>query len=199
MSWQWRISHIFAVSLSQILLSAIFWVIYFDIFGSFYSTLWPLLPIIWASWALNRIVPTYLPFEFDSLFVGPTMGIVLLIRIRYPTLSCGWIFFRLTPVYAFVIFYYATLFYHIGSGPLWNLIIQPEVEDCRDNWWTNLLYVNNYVNAKHMVSANLIFRITPHFCVDFQTLLLNCKTTHFVTCVDSITPRPPAGCRVKKK
>ncbi|KAK9880602.1 hypothetical protein WA026_011841 [Henosepilachna vigintioctopunctata] len=59
-------------------------------------------------------------------------------------------YIRLTPVYAFVIFYYATLFNYTGSGPLWKVIAGQDSLDCRKNWWTNLLYINNYVNADQM-------------------------------------------------
>ncbi|CAH1163713.1 unnamed protein product [Phaedon cochleariae] len=59
-------------------------------------------------------------------------------------------YIRLTPVYAFVIFYYATIFNHSGEGPLWKLIAGGDSEDCRKNWWTNLLYISNYVNPDHM-------------------------------------------------
>lgn len=59
-------------------------------------------------------------------------------------------------MYAFVIFYHATFFKYFGEGPMWKPIVEPEVQDCRDNWWTNILYINNYVNVDHMVSV-LIF------------------------------------------
>jgi hypothetical protein len=61
--------------------------------------------------------------------------------------------FRLTPIYAFVIFYYATLFNYTGSGPMWKVVAGQDSQDCRDNWWTNILYISNYVNADHMVSG----------------------------------------------
>ncbi|CAG9862563.1 unnamed protein product [Phyllotreta striolata] len=56
---------------------------------------------------------------------------------------------RLTPVYAFVIFYYATIFNHSGAGPLWKLVAGGDWRDCRENWWANLLYINNYYNVDH--------------------------------------------------
>lgn len=55
-----------------------------------------------------------------------------------------------------VIFYYATYFKYSGNGPMWKTIIYPEVEDCRNNWWTNLLYINNYVNVDKIVSFILL-------------------------------------------
>lgn len=63
-----------------------------------------------------------------------------------------YLFFRLTPVFAFVIFYYATIFDHTGSGPMWKMVVSPESKDCRNNWYLNLLYISNYVRDDHLVS-----------------------------------------------
>ncbi|XP_050305781.1 nose resistant to fluoxetine protein 6-like [Anthonomus grandis grandis] len=75
--------------------------------------------------------------QFDKRMVNP--GFIIFLR-----------YIRLTPVYAFVIFYYASLFDYSGNGPLWKVIAGADAQDCRDNWWANLLYINNYVNAEHM-------------------------------------------------
>jgi hypothetical protein len=58
---------------------------------------------------------------------------------------------RLTPSYMVVIFFYCTLMSRIGDGPLWDSKIKLEQERCQKSWWTNLLYVNNYVKTEHMV------------------------------------------------
>ena len=58
---------------------------------------------------------------------------------------------RLTPVYLIVIGSFATLFSRTGDGPLWAAKAGLEAERCAQNWWTNLLYVNNYVNPGDMV------------------------------------------------
>ncbi|XP_046394843.1 nose resistant to fluoxetine protein 6-like [Ischnura elegans] len=54
-------------------------------------------------------------------------------------------FVRLTPVYAVVVIFHATLFYKMGSGPLWDSKVGLERDRCINSWWTNLLYINNYV------------------------------------------------------
>ncbi|KAK3918650.1 Nose resistant to fluoxetine protein 6 [Frankliniella fusca] len=54
-------------------------------------------------------------------------------------------YIRLTPAYAVIILFYASTFYKTGSGPLWNMMIGVERDACRSYWWTNLLYINNYV------------------------------------------------------
>ncbi|KAJ3617101.1 hypothetical protein MTP99_009098 [Tenebrio molitor] len=59
-------------------------------------------------------------------------------------------YIRLTPSYMVVIFFYCTLMSRIGDGPLWDSKIKLEQERCQKSWWTNLLYVNNYVKTEHM-------------------------------------------------
>ncbi|RZB39911.1 nose resistant to fluoxetine protein 6-like [Asbolus verrucosus] len=54
-------------------------------------------------------------------------------------------FCRLTPVYAVVLGFYCTIFVKLGSGPFWLERIQVEQERCVVNWWTNILYLNNYI------------------------------------------------------
>ncbi|XP_053687401.1 nose resistant to fluoxetine protein 6-like isoform X2 [Sabethes cyaneus] len=56
-------------------------------------------------------------------------------------------FVRLTPAYAYVILLHATWFPKLQDGPLWKRGTEAEKYFCRKNWWTNLLYVNNYVNS----------------------------------------------------
>ena len=55
-----------------------------------------------------------------------------------------------------VIGFYATIFYKIGNGPYWDTLIQENRDNCVKNWWTNLLYVNNFVNLPEIVSKVFI-------------------------------------------
>ncbi|KAH7701377.1 hypothetical protein AAVH_31491 [Aphelenchoides avenae] len=50
-------------------------------------------------------------------------------------------YIRLTPVYVVVMVLEVTLFSYISEGPFWRPI---EPNYCRNSWWTNLLYVNNF-------------------------------------------------------
>lgn len=44
----------------------------------------------------------------------------------------------------------------LGDGPLWKETFDPLINDCHDNWWINLLYIQAYVNSDHIVSPALI-------------------------------------------
>ncbi|XP_035910418.1 nose resistant to fluoxetine protein 6-like [Anopheles stephensi] len=56
-------------------------------------------------------------------------------------------YIRLTPAYAYILLLHATWLPKLQDGPLWPRGAEVERNLCRRNWWTNLLYVNNYVNA----------------------------------------------------
>lgn len=60
-------------------------------------------------------------------------------------------YIRLTVPYAFVLLMSGVYFENAG-GPLWRHIFEREQLACRRNWWTNLLYVNNFVRTDERVS-----------------------------------------------
>jgi len=52
-------------------------------------------------------------------------------------------FLRLTPLYAFILLFYTYVVPHLASGPVWYRMHQ-DTQLCRDSWWANLLYVNDF-------------------------------------------------------
>lgn len=69
-------------------------------------------------------------------------------------------FLRLTPVYFLMILLNATILIRLQNGPLWNRIGEIERTFCRNNWWTNLVYVNNYYKISEPVNNITILNIT---------------------------------------
>nr|CAD7427092.1 unnamed protein product [Timema monikensis] len=57
---------------------------------------------------------------------------------RYVRISC---------VYAVCIGVSTTLMYQLGSGAMWSSVAGKARERCRIGWWTNLVYVNNFVGS----------------------------------------------------
>ncbi|KAI6197060.1 NRF domain-containing protein [Aphelenchoides besseyi] len=51
-------------------------------------------------------------------------------------------YLRLTPIYVVVMLMVLTIFPFVSEGPFWRPI-QPN--NCADSWWTNLLYLNNFL------------------------------------------------------
>ncbi|XP_018579670.1 nose resistant to fluoxetine protein 6-like [Anoplophora glabripennis] len=93
---------------------------------------------------------------FDKKYINP--GLIIFMR-----------YLRLTPAYAFVLFYACTLFYKSGNGPLWKAIVGSEVQDCRKNLWASLLYISNYFD-------------TPHMCLP-HTWYLPCDFHYFIVAI----------------
>ena len=55
-------------------------------------------------------------------------------------------YLRLTPTYAFVLFFIWLLMMHLGEGPIYPSKAWEEssiYQNCNKYWWTNLLYINN--------------------------------------------------------
>ncbi len=63
-------------------------------------------------------------------------------------------YIRLTP--QLVIFMLLTVLVPLlGSGPVWNQQIEPLVNNCYQNWWQNILYLQNLIDVKN--TANKLY------------------------------------------
>ncbi|XP_072399998.1 nose resistant to fluoxetine protein 6-like isoform X2 [Diabrotica undecimpunctata] len=59
-------------------------------------------------------------------------------------------YLRLLPPLAAVLLFNVTWWRHFGSGPNWNRIVGQEYLNCRKNMWTNLMFLNNIIDAENM-------------------------------------------------
>ncbi|XP_060519216.1 O-acyltransferase like protein-like isoform X2 [Cylas formicarius] len=59
-------------------------------------------------------------------------------------------FFRLVPTVFFVVLFHATWLRHFGAGPFWHDFIGEEFRKCRKNGWSNVLFLNNFVDKYNM-------------------------------------------------
>ncbi|XP_038117241.1 nose resistant to fluoxetine protein 6 [Culex quinquefasciatus] len=73
---------------------------------------------------------------------------------------------RILPVYLLVMLVTATLYRRIQLGPLHERIVGSESKNCRTSWWSNLLFVNNYINANETC-----LRASWYLSADFQFYL----------------------------
>lgn len=64
---------------------------------------------------------------------------------------------RLMPVYGLMIAFHTFVFLHLADGPLWKKIAIQESDYCLRNWWSNVLFINNYVDADHPVCNEHVF------------------------------------------
>ncbi|PAV56380.1 hypothetical protein WR25_15490 [Diploscapter pachys] len=95
------------------------------------------------------------PLAVDSFFfLSGMLAAYLFFRkvkfggIRNPFSIVTWLFIflkrytRITPTYAVIMLLDVTLFTYISNGPFWRPI---ELQGCRIAWWTNFLYLNNWL------------------------------------------------------
>ncbi|CAH0594185.1 unnamed protein product [Chrysodeixis includens] len=71
-------------------------------------------------------------------------------RLPNPLLMILKRYVRLMVAFAVVIFYVCAVFPYTGTGPLWNRAVAHDTEQCRKNWWLNLLMVSNYVDTENI-------------------------------------------------
>ncbi|KAK7095528.1 nose resistant to fluoxetine protein 6-like [Littorina saxatilis] len=106
-------------------------------------------------WTFQGILNATL--SVDSFFVmsGLLVAYLSLKELKRTGGKINWIkfyfhrFWRLTPPYLLVILMYLSLGKYWGSGPMWA-DTQPDRDNCRKSWWTNLLYINNFVHDDHV-------------------------------------------------
>ncbi|XP_022177145.1 uncharacterized protein LOC111038383 [Myzus persicae] len=56
---------------------------------------------------------------------------------------------RMLPAYCAMMAITAHIVPHLGDGPLWPNKSWEEAEICKNYWWTNLLFISNFVDIKH--------------------------------------------------
>ena len=61
---------------------------------------------------------------------------------------------RLTPAYMLCIGISAALTKYFHDGPLWPVDTGFD-PNCKHSWWTNLLYINNFVKTDKSVSKKM--------------------------------------------
>ncbi|GBM82277.1 Nose resistant to fluoxetine protein 6 [Araneus ventricosus] len=112
-------------------------------------------------------------FCVDSFFVlsGFLVGYLFFQQAQKTDGKIPWLYYyihryiRLTPVYMIVVAFYTTISPFLGSGPLW-----PDytvIQDCKENWWWNVLYINNFlsINLKQCMAWSWFLAIDMQFYV----------------------------------
>ncbi|XP_055947834.1 nose resistant to fluoxetine protein 6-like [Argiope bruennichi] len=101
-------------------------------------------------WTFQVVLNGY--YSVDAFFVlsGFLVAYVYFKQADKTDGKIPWVYFyvhryiRLTPVYMLVMAFFAAVSPYLGSGPMW-----PDytvVKACKDNWWWNVLYINNFLS-----------------------------------------------------
>lgn len=96
-------------------------------------------------------------------------------------------FLRLIPIYGLVILFMTSAFKYLGDGPIWRRLKESQEITCRENYWTNLLFINNFVNPSKIVRTSYLVNlsINSNFlisaCLNHITsqLIFNCLSLEF--------------------
>ncbi|KAJ4446701.1 hypothetical protein ANN_13398 [Periplaneta americana] len=111
-----------------------------------------------TDWSRLYITNSSLQGDTFLTLAGLLISYVFLNRMRYRISGFNILlhylhrFIRLTPAYAMVVLFEATLKSYLSSSPLFQQAADVSTSRCQTNWWTNLLFINNYVNADSSVS-----------------------------------------------
>ncbi|XP_058833864.1 nose resistant to fluoxetine protein 6-like [Topomyia yanbarensis] len=84
-------------------------------------------------------------------------------------------YLRLAPLYAFMILLDATWLYKLQDGPVWKRVAETERTFCRNNWWANLLFANNYFTVDEPCLQQGWYLAT-----DFQLFILGLLLLAFI-------------------
>ncbi|XP_046748833.1 nose resistant to fluoxetine protein 6-like [Diprion similis] len=97
------------------------------------------------------------PFAVDTFFVisGFLMAYLFLRAMKAgKKINIPMLYFhrylRLTPSVVVLILFLKFFLHRVANGPLWKTLLTLAVKPCDDNWWVNLLYLQNLVNPENM-------------------------------------------------
>ncbi|XP_050429658.1 nose resistant to fluoxetine protein 6-like [Adelges cooleyi] len=79
------------------------------------------------------------------------------------TLPLAYRFAKLVPSYGLMMAFTGHVLPHLGNGPFWPSKTWDEVHNCQNYWWTNLVFINNYIDVK-----NQCLIISWYVSCDFQ-------------------------------
>ncbi|KAJ1526315.1 hypothetical protein ONE63_009465 [Megalurothrips usitatus] len=92
----------------------------------------------------------------DTFFVmGGMVNCYVIMKVTRGRKSFNWIMYyvhryiRLTPAFALMVAITATWICLLGTGPLWHKVVIVSSDNCRNNWWASLLYVDIYTDPNH--------------------------------------------------
>lgn len=94
----------------------------------------------WWQPFFRRILSIFELVMFKSVFLS-------VMAFEITGLSC-----RMTPMMMVTIAFCATLLPYFGDGPMWTEVTSQYTQNCKANWWTNALYIHNFVHTDKRVN-----------------------------------------------
>lgn len=88
-------------------------------------------------------------------------------------------YIRFAPLLILTILMHSTWLYRLGSGPLWDKVNFAERQFCRQNWWINMLFLDNYIKVEQKC---LIHRWEMVDICIFTSILLTIRSQLVFSC-----------------
>lgn len=76
-------------------------------------------------------------------------------------------YFRFMPPMAALIIFATFVLPHLGSGPLWNMLITSQSKICKKTWWKSFLMIHNWFGFGTICITN-----THHVGIDFELFVI---------------------------
>eukprot|EP00026_Physarum_polycephalum_P003243 Phypoly_transcript_03253.p1 GENE.Phypoly_transcript_03253~~Phypoly_transcript_03253.p1 ORF type:complete len:465 (+),score=55.81 Phypoly_transcript_03253:1046-2440(+) len=76
---------------------------------------------------------------------------------------------RLSPAYFYALFFYMCISVYMSDGPMWPEYMKMVQSTCGKYWWTNILYINNFIPS---VWKNQCFLWGWYLAVDMQLYII---------------------------
>ncbi|XP_063422394.1 nose resistant to fluoxetine protein 6-like isoform X2 [Mytilus trossulus] len=125
----------------------------YGIFSPISDNQLPFTILMFKRWTFGAVLNALVSVDTFFTLSGLLLTYLIMKEMKKKDGKINWLmfyfhrFWRLTPPYMLVLMVYVSLFPYIGSGPLWKKDGM-EVNYCKDAWYYNFLYVNNFVSLK---------------------------------------------------
>lgn len=90
-------------------------------------------------------------FVLGGFFMARSAKRMQVLNLKAILKAIGLRFLRLVPIYGLVILFMTSAFKYLGEGPIWRKLKESQEINCKENYWLNLLFINNFVNQSKIV------------------------------------------------
>ncbi|XP_071156465.1 nose resistant to fluoxetine protein 6-like isoform X2 [Mytilus edulis] len=148
----------------------------YGIFSPISDNQLPFTILMFKRWTFGAILNALVSVDTFFTLSGLLLTYLIMKEMKKKDGKINWFmfyfhrFWRLTPPYMLVLMVYVSLFPYIGSGPLWKKDGM-EVNYCKDAWYYNFFYINNFVNLKDTSSQCMAW--TWYLANDMQFFVIS--------------------------
>lgn len=164
-------------ALNGIRFLSISWVVLGHTFGLMYPVLsngYAILPDLYQRWSFQAVVNAFVAVDSFFALSGLLLAYLTLKEMKkgQGKFRINWFmfyfhrFWRLTPAYMLLMMISVCLSRYFGDGPLWP-DQGMEVNYCKDTWWKNVLYINNFFTEQSC------FGVSWYLANDMQFFVLS--------------------------